>query len=278
MLIQTLHEEPYLLAVKAPATTLARQSLARTLSCFAPVSLEEMQDVALLRRIDTKMVLREAQLVRALARLSDDYEVLDIEGRRIHRYQTLYFDTPDYALYHQHHNGRRERYKVRARAYEDSGLAFLEVKRKTNQDVTVKERLPIPGITTQISRRGSDFLASIFPYPAAGLVPALWNQFQRITLVSKHRAERLTLDIGLSFRVGQAGQREIALPGVVIAEIKQSVYALRSEFIGQLRQLGVRPMSFSKYCVGVSLLVPQVKHNHFKPQQVWLNHIIQESR
>lgn len=275
MLTQTRHEESYLPAARAPATTLARQSLAHTLSCFAPVSLAEMQDVALLRRIDTKMVLGEGQLARALARLGDGYEVLDIDGRRIHRYQTLYFDTPDYALYHQHHNGRRERYKVRARAYADSGLAFLEVKRKTNQDVTVKERLPIPGITPQISRRGSDFLAAVFPYPAAGLVPALWSHFQRITLVSKHRAERLTLDIGLSFRVGQT---EMALPGVVIAEIKQSVHALRSEFIGQLRQWGIRPLSFSKYCLGVSLLVPQVKHNHFKPQQMWLNRIIQESK
>ncbi|MBN1876804.1 MAG: polyphosphate polymerase domain-containing protein [Anaerolineae bacterium] len=250
-----------------------RPSLSHTLAKFSPISLAEMEDVALLRRMDTKLVLREEQLIGALAHLSDDYEVLEITGRRIHRYQTLYFDTPEYALYYQHHNGHGNRYKVRARTYMDSGLAFLEVKHKTNQGITIKERLRTPELMLWINPRGSDFLATHFPYPAESLTPTLWNHFRRVTLVSKHRAERLTLDIGLSFRVGQ---REIALPGLAIAEVKQSAYSLRSEFIGQLRMLGIRPMSFSKYCIGVSLLVPHIKHNRFKPYHLWLNRMLKE--
>lgn len=256
-----------------PSSVPARISLSSTLARFAPVKLEEMQDVALLRRIDTKIVLHEAQLIRILAQLNDAYEVLEIEERRIHRYRTLYFDTPDYTLYNLHHNGHCTRYKVRARTYQDSGLAFLEVKRKTGQGLTVKDRLKIPGISTQIGADGYAFLELFFPYPAGDLTPKLWNHFRRVTLVNRRSAERLTLDFGISFRAGSA---EIMLPGIAIAEIKQSVHSLRSEFIVSLRALNLRPMSFSKYCVGLSLLVPHVKYNRFKPQQILLNRLMQE--
>ncbi len=276
MLTQTFHYESnqrYPAMRAAPVLIPTRPSLASALAHFAPVSLDAMQGVALLRRIDTKVVLHEAQLLRVLAQLSDDYEVLEIGGRRVHRYRTLYFDTPDYTLYNLHHNGHCNRYKVRARAYQDSGLAFLEVKRKNAQGLTVKDRMKITAIPTQIDAAGSAFLESVFPYPAESLTPTLWNHFRRVTLVNRCCGERLTLDFGLSFRAGSA---EIMLPGIAIAEIKQSAHCGRSEFIQLLRTLNLRPMSFSKYCVGLSLLVPQVKHNHFKPQQMWLNRIIQE--
>ncbi len=269
MLTQTLTRAT---EYNTPTVLSSAPTVTDVLAGFAPIGLAGLQDVALLRRVDTKLVLHQTQLICALRQLHSDYEILEIEGRRLHRYRTLYFDTADYALYHQHHNGQSNRYKVRARTYEDSGLAFLEVKRKNAQGLTIKERLQIPEIIMQFGPAGSDFLSSVFPYPVDGLTPVLWNRFQRVTLVNRQRAERVTLDFDVSFR---AGQLEIALPGVAIAEIKQSGYALRSEFIGQLRRFGVRPMRFSKYCIGLSLLAPQVKHNHFKPQQLYLKRIIQ---
>ncbi len=258
-----------------PVLMPARPSLPGILAHFASIGLDEMQDVALLRRIDTKVVLHETQLLRAIAQLSDEYEALEIGGRRVHRYRTLYFDTPDYVLYNLHHNGHCNRYKVRTREYQDSGLAFLEVKRKTAQGLTVKDRLPIPEISTHIGPDSSAFLESVFPYPAENLTPALWNHFRRVTLVNRRCGERLTLDFGLSFRVGAT---ELALPGVAIAEIKQSGHCKHSEFFQLLRTLNVRPMSFSKYCVGLSLLAPQVKHNHFKPHHVLLGRIMREGK
>lgn len=255
------------------ATPVKHGTLTRTLASFEPVSLEEIQDVALLRRFDTKMVLREEQLTQILARLSEAYAVLEIDGRRIHRYQTLYFDTPELQFYHQHHNGQRSRYKVRVRAYEDSGLAFLEVKRKTNQELTVKERLLLPELTPCLSAEGEAFLAAALPIAPAMLIPTLGNEFHRLTLVNQNRMERVTLDIGMSFRLGRAG---LVLPGIIVAEIKHSICSLRSEFIGQARLLGLRPVSFSKYCVGMALLAPQLKHNHFKPQLRLLDHMLQE--
>jgi signal transduction histidine kinase len=102
-----------------------------------------MGHAALLRRTDTKYLLSEAQFVQALAHLTGHYRVLEVGGRRAQHYQTLYFDTQDLALYRQHHDGWRNRYKVRERAYLDSDLAFGEVKHKVNADTTIKSRMQI---------------------------------------------------------------------------------------------------------------------------------------
>jgi hypothetical protein len=240
---------------------------------YSPIHLEQMHHVALLRRIDTKYVLSEEQLYRVLSRLTTDYDVLEIAGRRLHHYQTLYFDTPDFALYRQHHDGWRDRYKVRSRFYVDSDLAFLEVKRKTNKDITIKSRLQTPEVITRIDVRTDDFLHEHFPYSTELLKPKLWNSFYRMTLVNKHSVERLTLDIDLNFHAVGA---QTALPGVAVAEVKQQALSLHSEFVGQMRALGVRSMSFSKYCIGISQLYSQVKQNQFKPQWRRINNIVGE--
>ena len=54
------------------------------------------------------------------------------------------------------------------------------------------------------------------------------------------------------------------MPALVIAEVKQPSRVCPSPFMALMRQQGIRKASFSKYCVGVSLLHPEVKHNKFK--------------
>jgi hypothetical protein len=58
-------------------------------------------------------VLREEQLVGVLARLSDDYEVLEIANRRLHHYQTCTSTRRRMPLLPASH-GQGNRYKVRA--------------------------------------------------------------------------------------------------------------------------------------------------------------------
>ncbi len=251
--------------------TTSRADFMRVLQRYRPISLERMYNVALLRRVDTKYVLSETQLYQALSYLATDYDVLEIKKQRIHHYQTLYFDTPDFRFYRQHHNGQRDRYKVRFRAYVDSGLTFLEVKRKTNKNVTIKSRLQTLDTVTHLDANADSFVRAHYPQPIEGLAPRLWNDFWRITLVSKHSVERLTLDVGLSFL---AEGTRAALPGLAIAEVKQEAFSLHSEFVGQMRELGVRSLKFSKYCIGISGLYPQVKHNNFKPQWLYINKLM----
>ncbi|NUM43510.1 MAG: polyphosphate polymerase domain-containing protein [Anaerolineales bacterium] len=233
------------------------------LASFAPISLAQMAGVALLDRMDTKYVMSETQLYQALTTLREEYWVLDINAVRLNQYRTLYFDTADFMLYHRHHAGGHNRYKVRSREYVDSHLSFLEIKYKAGNARTLKSRLQTPALLTQFSADTHPFMDAHFPFAAEYLEPKLWNEYVRVTLVNKHAPERLTLDLNLRF---YNDEHTVSLPGVAIAEVKQAGHNPRSPFFQQMRAMNLRPMGFSKYCMGVTMLYPEVKANHFKPQ------------
>jgi hypothetical protein len=245
----------------------------RLLTQFEPISLAEMDAVALLNRTDTKYVMRVSQLQDALRSIVDQYQVLGINHSRLNHYQTLYFDTPDFELYRQHHNGSGSRYKVRAREYVESDLAFFEVKYKTNQGRTIKCRIRTPDVLTHLDGQVSKFVAAHTPINGQELEPKLWNRFLRVTLVSKHRPERLTLDLNLEFGWGDA---YVALPGIAVAEVKQEHFSTHSDFIQQMRRLGIRSAQFSKYCAGIYLLYDNIKINNFKMRMRLVDKLMQE--
>ena len=253
--------DPHNPANRAPDA--APSDLAQVLAGFEPITLAEMQSVALLDRVDTKYVMGVSQLLAALEAVTPYYRVLAVNGERVNRYKTLYFSTGDFDRYTHHHNEVGARYKVRERRYVGSDLSFLEVKHRTNQNRTVKSRIQIPDVDTRFDGLANDFLDRYTPFDGDMLEPKLWNDYWRITLVSRQRTERLTLDLNLSFRWGDA---ETRLPGVAIAEVKQDRVSLDSDFIQQMRRLGVRPGGISKYCAGVCLLYDNVKSNNFKPR------------
>lgn len=240
---------------------------------FEPIGLAQMDAVALLDRTDTKYVLRAGQLHAALAALHTDYRVLDIDGVRMHPYQTLYFDTADFAMYMRHHAGRPLRYKVRSRQYVDSHRSFLEVKVKTRERRTSKRRIETGEMITQLTPQASSFVDAAIPLDARALEPKLWNSFVRITLVSKHEAERLTLDLDLRF---DDGWQRFDLPGVAIAEVKQDGINRHSDFVRQMRSMAIHTTGFSKYCIGIALLYPGVKHNNFKDKLRLVEKLIRE--
>lgn len=230
---------------------------------FAPVSLGEMDAVALQNRTDTKYLLSTRQLAQTLQALVEQYRVLEIDGVRLNPYQTVYFDTPDFALYLQHHAGKCNRYKVRSRRYVVTGQSFIEVKLKTNKDRTVKRRVSTDALATSTTPALAGFVAAHVRTSITGLEPKLRNEFSRITLVSTTCPERLTIDLDLRFR---NDGRCVALPGLAVAEVKQAGVNRHSAFIQHMHAAGVQPTGFSKYCIGVSLLYPHVKHNMFKPK------------
>lgn len=256
-------------ATSALAASLAPASPARAAAApgivagFTPVGLEELGGIALSNRRDTKYVVAETSLLHILTGLVDEYRILEIDGRRIHGYSTLYFDTAEMALFRAHHNAVPRRYKVRSRLYVESAQAFFEVKAKDGRQETIKTRTPTTKLVAALSSFEAEFVHSHAPYIAGDLLPVLENSFSRVTLARLEDEERVTLDFGLSF--GANGER-VALPGLAIVEVKQAQRSARSAMAEHLLQAGVHPRAFSKYCVGVSLLYPGIKHNRFNPE------------
>src|SRR6218665_1223314 len=109
---------------------------------LASIDLDELLALAALQtRIDRKYVLPRDDAERVLAGLAPETRVLEIDGARGSLYESVYFDTDDLMSYRMAALGRRRRFKLRTRAYLDTGDAFLELKTKGARSVTVKERL-----------------------------------------------------------------------------------------------------------------------------------------
>lgn len=230
------------------------------LHTFNAISLKEMDSVKLMNRTDRKFCFKSALLPDLLAQLSSHYRVLEIKGRRLSSYQTLYYDTPDFAMYHLHHSGKLNRYKVRHRTYVESGLGFLEVKFKTNKGRTIKNRVSMQEVPMHFEHESAEFLYAHLPFNATCLVPVLWVNYSRITLVSLHSAERLTIDINLSY-AKQGGERLIE--DLVIAEVKQD-RKTPSPFFSLMKQMRIGEGSISKYAMGIALMYKELKSNNFK--------------
>ena len=242
--------------------------LIKQISLFEPISLSEMDSVKLMNRSDTKFVFSNQTLLQTLPKLQGYYRVLEIENIRLSSYQSLYYDTEDFQFYHQHHNGKTNRNKVRYREYIDSGISFLEVKHKNNKGKTIKKRIPVNAIQEMLEDHQS-FVDEVIG-EKLNLIPQHRNKFQRLTLVHKINKERLTIDINFQY------QNTIKHDGVeqlVIAEVKQEKKSRSSDFIRIIKEAGVHPFRISKYCIATASLYPELKRNNFKRKFLHLNKI-----
>lgn len=238
-------------------------SLPLLIQQFAPISLEEMDEVKLMNRTDTKFVFHVQQLKQILREATTYYRVLEIEEHRIMTYKTLYYDTPSNDMYLAHHNAKMNRYKIRQREYVQSGLKYIEVKFKTNKDRTIKKRKKIQEFPFYLSPREQLFLKDNTPFAPEELTPMIQVFFQRITFVHLSDKERITLDTGLTYLDLQGKKHE--LPDIAIAEIKQEGNAESSDFKHILRKQHISSSAMSKYCVGILLTNNNIKYNRFKP-------------
>ncbi len=231
------------------------------LNRFNAVSLEELDRVKLQNRIDSKFIMSEAELALVLEGIRNEQFVLEIDNKRLFEYKTIYFDTPDFQFFKDHHNGCINRVKVRCREYVDSHLCFYEIKRKLYGTRTDKQRK----IITELFNEVPDAEYDLIEYKRLQNKPIekkLTNSFKRITLTNTDFTERITIDLGIQF---SNGITSMPLEDVVVIEVKQGKSNHFSNTIQVLKSLGIRPSGFSKYAIGVSLLYPEIKHNNFNP-------------
>lgn len=235
-----------------------------TLAEFAPVSLEELNlTAALLTRVDRKYVLDRTAAAGVLADLPASARVLEIDGNRRFRYHSTYFDTPDLAAYMGTARRRRRRYKVRTRAYVDSGGQFLEVKTR-HGGATVKRRSPWDGPADLLDDDGLGFvdeaLAEGSIHLDGRLDPVLDVEYQRTTLLMPGGNARATVDTGLIWHDRSTGLTRTA-PGLVIIETKSSSSPSAADRV--LWRHGRRPVAVSKYATGLASLRPHLPHNRW---------------
>lgn len=240
---------------------MSTQQLDNIIASFDPIHLEEMNETALMNRVDTKFVITYPQLITILPKLAEHYRILDVAGLRLPQYESHYYDNESLDFYLDHHRQKVDRFKVRFRRYVESELSFLEVKHK-NKGRTNKQRIMVKSLPGKMSEEHKEFVRST-GVPQDNLNYILTNTFRRITLVGKKHVERLTLDVNLEFN---GNNNSKLLNNLVIAELKQERLSRRSPFYEIMKQMLIRPYRLSKYCIGVIELYGKdnVKYNRFK--------------
>ena len=241
--------------------------LNKYLSEFNAVSLDELQSVRLMNRMDVKFAFNVIKLIPILRKMNAFYDVLDLNNSKIQSYRSLYYDTPERMFFLDHHNKRVNRNKVRFREYIDSELFFLEIKLKNNKGKTIKKRMQVDEISKKLSYTHINYINNTIGNNIS-LIPQHWINFNRITFVNKGRTERITIDLDLCF---SSDTDSGSFDDLVIAEIKQDRSGQSSYFKRLLKKMYISPVGLSKYCMSAIELNPNLKHNRFKRTRLLIN-------
>jgi hypothetical protein len=238
---------------------------------FNAIDLAEMDSVALMNRIDTKYAIHENTFLQILPKLSAHYDILEVGGLKYSAYESLYFDSPSFEFFSDHHKKKNDRLKIRIRKYVNNNLSFLEVKRK-RKGRTEKTRLKTEQWGTDFNKEEIGFLENSYQN-AKSLNSTISNSFSRITLVHKEKTERLTFDLNIEF---QDRSETKSLTNLVICELKQGATNRSSVFYQMTKKRLIRPLRVSKYCVGMMNFYStlELKQNRFKKKTLSLNKII----
>lgn len=230
---------------------------------FESISLAELQtDAAFLTRMDRKYLVPLSVLASFLAQIEPETRVLEHHGSKAFGYQSAYFDDEHLSSYHAARCRRAHRFKVRTRQYLDSGECLLEVKLRDGRGRTVKYRSPHDDagpFTLVESERG--WLQS-FPLIAdvtESLDVQLLTHYQRSTLLLPEAAGRVTIDRELAFSDPMGHRFE--LEEMAVIETKGAGRSTTADRL--LWRLGYRPVSLSKYAVGMSVMHPDLPANRW---------------
>lgn len=243
-------------------------------SNFSSVSLDEINEVKLMSRVDRKYWFHISKLLPLLESALDYYDILEINGQRIMDYQTTYFDTKDNLMYVKHHNQKLNRIKIRQRNYVSTNDSFLEVKFKTNKKRTVKTRITTDLCPTGFVQTELDFIDRKTPFKGEELQASLNNKFKRITLIHKQKLDRCTIDIDPEF---WDENNKSKIENLVIFEIKRGRSLKLSPIVSTLRNLKIRQKGLSKYCTGRAILDRKLKQNAFKRRLNFISKKINQS-
>lgn len=239
---------------------------------MTPISLDEMSAVKLMNRIDTKYVADDLTVAKLFSLIKDDYYVQEIDGKRVAKYDSIYYDTVDNHMYIIHQDKKLKRDKLRVRNYVDTGTYFCEVKHKNNHGRTKKKRIEVGEnvfLDVKSDEKTREFVENQLPtYDFDGFMKKLSTSFERITIVNKGKTERITIDFNVRFHNFENGN-DTGIAPLVIMELKRDGQC-ESIFQKALFELRVKPLSISKYCIGRALTDKTLKQNRFKKKIIKL--------
>lgn len=234
------------------------------------ISLDQMDAVSLMNRVDTKFYFHERLLPNILKSIEKHYYILKINNERLMPYESVYYDTDDLKMLRWHQNGKLNRFKIRKRKYLISNESFLEIKKKNNKGITEKIRR-LKGIDQE---QDENFISDNTPFCWLELNRVISNRFNRIMLVNKNMKERVSIDLNLEFYNENDTKK---IEKLVLLEVKSERHLGVTELQRSLKYLHIYPNGFSKYITGMYMFYEGLKFNRFKRRFIRVNKTIEKA-
>ena len=233
-------------------------------SALQAVGLPELSEaVALQTRVDRKYIVEPEIAAALIDAMPASAMALEIDRRREFEYETMYFDTADYALYRATAHRRRKRFKVRTRTYVDTAETMLEVKMRDARGRTAKERVPHPHEDRQtLTQAAEEFIDEVTKgeVDPESLLPALSTAFRRVTVLDAEAGYRVTFDSAVT-AADQDGLA-VSLGDSVLVETKTRRH--RSATDRWLWEHQIRPTKISKFATSLAALRPELPANRWR--------------
>lgn len=232
-----------------------------TFDDLATIGLEELNSKASLQiRHDRKYLIPVALLSGFIKQATGILSLLEIDGTRSFRYESVYFDTSDLHTYFAAAQRKPLRWKVRTRTYLDSDRCSLEVKTRDRRGKTNKDRFEyFSEYSEKLTEEGSDFVQEILGSRLGTkfLSPTLRTSYSRSTLLIAASNSRVTIDSNLQWNL--VNGNSISLPDYVLIETKTIGGPTSIDRL--LWANHTRPTKISKYCTGLAALKPELAAN-----------------
>ena len=232
----------------------------RVIDKFSTISLLELKKVSLLRRFDTKYFFNFSKLEDVLIDMQKNYQILKIKNNLKHQYSTYYYDDKNKSSYIKHHNGKKNREKLRFRNYIESGECYLEIKTKNNKGQTNKKRIKTTK-ELKLTDLQKNFILNNSNFDPEKMFLENTNSFARYTFTDKKFSHRITIDTDFVFNYKK---EKIDIPRLVILELKESKGEPISLIKEILKKHNIKKNRISKYCLTTFMLNNKVKANNFK--------------
>lgn len=242
-------ESPQMKSESIPSLKSAIFSFEKTSDQLDRIAHDEIKEEAFKARQEKKFLCDLSQVAHLLSLLPSQSLIVGQQKAIGQAYRSLYFDTPDFHHYMQHHRGALPRSKFRLRTYDEQAF-FAEIKRKTNTGMGEKERIAL-----------NSFHANNIPkgFWPEGLEAKLETTYYRMAFYEPVHQSRLTIDLNFSIATQE---KKSNYPQVAIIECKSGLRG-KSLFHNMLQQSRLVAQDFSKYCFGVNQCYPEIKNNRF---------------
>ena len=231
--------------------------LTTVLDSFDAIDISLSADKSLQTRYDRKFTIKASLLPLILSEINKEYQCQTINGLKISTYESNYYDSTDLQAYHHTRIKRPNRFKIRRRLYHNGNLSFLEIKKKVKGGKTVKQRV---ASSDDINNEDSISFLNENNINASNLNHVINVFYDRFTLISNTNNERVTIDKDIFY---ECNANKTSLENIAIIEIKQEKITNNSKLYRVLSSMNLRPLSFSKYCLGMGLMNQEINTKGF---------------